>query len=105
MDVARVGHTPNFSPGGSRMARPFVSRSLAMLAAGAIALASMSAAKPASQTASAPPSQAVIDSKPWTGDFDGMLERRRIRMLVPYSRTLFFVENGHGAWPHGGSGA
>jgi membrane-bound lytic murein transglycosylase MltF len=77
------------------MARPFVSRSLAMLAAGAIALASMSAAKPASQTASAPPSQAVIDSKPWTGDFDGMLERRRIRMLVPYSRTLFFVENGH----------
>lgn len=29
-----------------------------------------------------------------TGDFDMMLERRIIRVLVPYSRTLFFLDKG-----------
>ncbi|HEV7257192.1 MAG TPA: lytic transglycosylase F [Bosea sp. (in: a-proteobacteria)] len=32
--------------------------------------------------------------KPWTGDLDGMLERRVIRILVPYSKTLFFIDRG-----------
>ena len=73
------------------MARRFVSRSLARLvAAGAIALACMSVAKAAGTATTKP----VIDSQPWTGDFDGMFERRHIRMLVPYSRTLFYLENG-----------
>lgn len=32
---------------------------------------------------------------PFTGDYDAMLERRFVRVLVPYSRTLYFVdENG-----------
>jgi MarC family membrane protein len=30
----------------------------------------------------------------FSGDFDQMLERRRIRVLVPYSRTLFFHDKG-----------
>lgn len=30
----------------------------------------------------------------WRGDFDGMLERRMIRVLVPHSRTLFFNDQG-----------
>jgi membrane-bound lytic murein transglycosylase MltF len=30
----------------------------------------------------------------WSGDFDGMLERRTVRVLVPYSRTLFFNDKG-----------
>ncbi len=31
----------------------------------------------------------------WHGDLDGMIERRQIRALVPYSRTFFFIdENG-----------
>jgi membrane-bound lytic murein transglycosylase MltF len=30
----------------------------------------------------------------WTGDFDGMVARRRIRILAPYSRTLYFVDSG-----------
>lgn len=30
----------------------------------------------------------------WTGDFDGMLKRRRIRALVVYSRSAFFYDNG-----------
>ena len=29
-----------------------------------------------------------------SGDFDALLERRMIRVLVPYSRTLFFVDKG-----------
>jgi membrane-bound lytic murein transglycosylase MltF len=32
--------------------------------------------------------------KPWSGDFDGMLERRLVRVLVPYSRTLYFNDKG-----------
>ena len=31
---------------------------------------------------------------PWTGDFDGMRERRLIRVLVPYSRTFYFIDRG-----------
>jgi membrane-bound lytic murein transglycosylase MltF len=30
----------------------------------------------------------------WKGDLDAMLERRVIRVLVPYSRTLFFNDRG-----------
>ena len=30
----------------------------------------------------------------WTGDLDGMIKRRRIRVLVPYSKTLYFVDRG-----------
>ena len=30
--------------------------------------------------------------QPWTGDYDGMLERRMVRILVPYSRTHFFLD-------------
>jgi membrane-bound lytic murein transglycosylase MltF len=30
----------------------------------------------------------------WKGDFDGMIERRVIRVLVPYSRTLYFSDKG-----------
>src|SRR5215831_12270054 len=36
-----------------------------------------------------------LTTPPWTGDLDAMLERRLIRVLVPYSRTLFFNERGH----------
>jgi membrane-bound lytic murein transglycosylase MltF len=32
--------------------------------------------------------------QPWKGDFDGMLERRVVRVLVPYSRTLYFNDKG-----------
>ena len=30
----------------------------------------------------------------WKGDFDGMLDLRTIRVLVPYSRTLYFNDKG-----------
>ena len=31
-------------------------------------------------------------AKLWTGDYDGMIKRRRIRFLVPYSKTYYFVD-------------
>jgi membrane-bound lytic murein transglycosylase MltF len=31
-------------------------------------------------------------AKPWTGDLDGMIKRRIIRVLVPYSKTFYFVD-------------
>jgi membrane-bound lytic murein transglycosylase MltF len=30
----------------------------------------------------------------WTGDFDGMKERKLVRILVPFSRTSFFLDKG-----------
>ena len=35
-----------------------------------------------------------LAAKPWKGDFDGMFERRVIRIYVPYSRSLYFVDKG-----------
>ena len=31
---------------------------------------------------------------PWTGDLNGMVERRMIRVLTSYSRTLYFIDRG-----------
>ena len=39
--------------------------------------------------------QLEISSKPWTGDFDKILQRRIIRVMVPYSRSLYFNDRGH----------
>jgi len=43
------------------------------------------------------PSAAALErfaGQKWTGDFDGMLKHRQIRVLVPYSKTLYFVDKG-----------
>jgi membrane-bound lytic murein transglycosylase MltF len=40
------------------------------------------------------PRQLSLDVKSVKGDFDAMIERRHIRVLVPYSRTLFFNDKG-----------
>jgi membrane-bound lytic murein transglycosylase MltF len=55
---------------------------------------------PAVAQASSPPAAVAkgrhlnLATKPWTGDFDAMLERRSIRFLVPFSRTLNFNDKG-----------
>src|SRR5262245_42198399 len=33
-------------------------------------------------------------TKKWTGDYDGMAERRLVRILTVYSKTLYFVDKG-----------
>ena len=40
------------------------------------------------------PRQLTIANKAWTGDFDKMLERRMIRVYAPFSRSLYFNDNG-----------
>jgi membrane-bound lytic murein transglycosylase MltF len=49
---------------------------------------------PASMSPRDQPRQLVLANKPWSGDFDGMIERRLVRVLVPYSRTLYFSDKG-----------
>ncbi|MBP1679582.1 MAG: Lytic transglycosylase catalytic, partial [Bacteroidetes bacterium] len=38
--------------------------------------------------------QLTTQAKTWTGDFDVMVERRVIRVLAPYSRSLYFNDKG-----------
>ncbi len=45
-------------------------------------------------TDDAPFSLPDVTAKPWTGDFDGMVKRRQIRVLTTYSKTLYFVDRG-----------
>ncbi len=37
---------------------------------------------------------AAVALAKWTGDLDGMIERRYIRVLTTYSRTQFFIDQG-----------
>ncbi|MDT3776814.1 lytic transglycosylase F [Nitrospira sp. MA-1] len=32
--------------------------------------------------------------KPWTGDWDGMVSRNQVRVLVPFSKTYYFLDRG-----------
>jgi membrane-bound lytic murein transglycosylase MltF len=59
-----------------------------MLLAAAIAAAQQPAKAPAA------PRALPTETKAWKGDFDGMVERRHIRVLVPYSRTLYYNDKG-----------
>ncbi|EEA04645.1 Lytic transglycosylase catalytic [Burkholderia sp. H160] len=75
-----------------------VDPSTCLAAPGAAAQPVVSSAPPASPTtpASAPGARRIdLGNQPWTGDFDAMLDRRLIRVLVPYSRTLYFNDQGH----------
>ena len=57
-------------------------------------LAAAGAAQAQTQTQAQPLTALEAEQKPWTGDFDGMLERRVVRVLVPYSRSLYFNDKG-----------
>ena len=67
----------------------------ALLAAVALGASPPSwAQQPSPGKAATKPRQLVLDAKPWKGDFDQMLERRMIRFLTPYSRSLFYNDKG-----------
>jgi ABC-type amino acid transport substrate-binding protein len=67
--------------------------SMALIATGTAAQtqAPAPAKQPSAKPGYAPP---VHQGKTWTGDFDGMVKRRAIRVLVPYSKTFYFVDRG-----------
>ncbi len=46
------------------------------------------------QSGAAKARQLTLAHTPWKGDFDAMLERRLIRVYVPYSRSLYFIDKG-----------
>jgi membrane-bound lytic murein transglycosylase MltF len=74
------------------LGRVVVVLSLLILAAGAWA---ETPAKNSPAPASKPgPRRLVILAQALTGDFDAMLERRLIRVRVPYSRSLYFNDKG-----------
>jgi membrane-bound lytic murein transglycosylase MltF len=50
--------------------------------------------KPGATPAAGSPEAAPIVRAAWTGDFDAMVKRRIIRVLVPHSKTHYFVELG-----------
>ncbi|MHB9842215.1 MltF family protein [Paraburkholderia terrae] len=67
---------------------------------GAVAQPTSAASAASSPSASSPVSGSAgrridLTNTPWRGDFDAMLERRMIRVLVPFSRTLYFNDRGH----------
>jgi membrane-bound lytic murein transglycosylase MltF len=71
------------------------------IAAGVLLTASLAAqsARPAPSKAPSKPesgigSQDHLALRPWKGDLDGMIRRRQIRVLVPYSRTHYFIDRG-----------
>jgi membrane-bound lytic murein transglycosylase MltF len=66
------------------------------LAAAALALGT-AAAPQGTATPAAPPPQPLsieLKSNSWTGDLDALARHRAIRVLVPYSKTLYFVDLG-----------
>ena len=52
------------------------------------------AAAAAEPKAPAKPPAALAGGQKWTGDFDEMVKRRRIRIITPYSRTHYFIDKG-----------
>src|SRR5450432_3900728 len=66
-----------------------ISRMMAALLATA-ALVSLGIAAPKD----APPLSIELKAAAWTGDLDALAQRRAIRVLVPYNKTLYFVDLG-----------
>jgi membrane-bound lytic murein transglycosylase MltF len=78
----------------ARSIRFAVRRIAAVLAGAALAAASVGQDAAPTPAATPKPRQLQIANKPWTGDFDKMLERRMIRVYAPFSRSLYFSDKG-----------
>jgi membrane-bound lytic murein transglycosylase MltF len=69
-------------------------RSLRRTALAALLLAAAALAQAQTAAAPATPRALPTETKAWKGDFDGMVKRRHVRVLVPYSRTLYYNDKG-----------
>jgi membrane-bound lytic murein transglycosylase MltF len=76
--------------------RALVSTTVALAAFLVLGSAHAQTPAPAAKASGTPRSVAIekITADKFAGDFDQMLARRRIRVLVPYSRTLYFNDKG-----------
>jgi membrane-bound lytic murein transglycosylase MltF len=87
--IPNSGRTKGASSRCSRLG--CVMLSLACFLFGDPALAQKPAPQKAAGTLTIDPTQM---QKPWTGDLDGMIERRVIRVLTVNSKTFYFVDKG-----------
>ena len=80
-----------------------IALAMMLLAVPAVALAGQGAGPaktPAKSKPAAPASKPAVTLSPaivsraWTGDFDGMVKRRLIRILTPYNKTMYFIDKG-----------
>src|SRR5215212_1433964 len=67
---------------------------LLLAVAGHVTVLFAQAQKPPAKPAAAPPPASQAIARKWTGDLDGMIKRRMIRVLVPYSKTQYFIDRG-----------
>jgi hypothetical protein len=74
--------------------RPILAGLVGVLALVGPAAAQAPAGPPAAPEAAPKVRTLPTAAKPWTGDFDRMLARRMIRVLVPFSRMLYFNDRG-----------
>ena len=77
-----------------KLTYPSVAVVLAFLIVAAGAWAEAPANTPPGPVAKQEARKLVIPTKTFTDDFDGMLERRTIRVLAPFSRSLYFNDKG-----------
>jgi membrane-bound lytic murein transglycosylase MltF len=77
----------------ARIGRVFSAGRIAIVAAIAVLTGADSFAQPAPNRASLTLDPAVVQRQ-WTGDLDGMIKRRYIRVLTVNSKTFYFVDNG-----------
>jgi membrane-bound lytic murein transglycosylase MltF len=76
-----------------RVSRSENGRASLLLGAACVLLFHVASGALAQQPA-AKPRALPTEFRSWKGDFDVMIERRTIRVLVPYSRTLYFNDKG-----------
>jgi len=73
----------------------FVVGAVAMTVAAAVTAQAPAPSPAPTPTPTPTPVRALaLGNKVWTGDFDRLLARRMIRVLVPYSRSLYFNDKG-----------
>jgi len=65
-----------------------------ILIAAAIVLTVTLAMMASTSATDSAPENAMLENKPWTGDFDQMAEKRQVRVLVAFSKTFYFLDRG-----------
>jgi membrane-bound lytic murein transglycosylase MltF len=81
-------------PEGSTKARGDARRRFALVSLMGLIVAVAGGGAPAQEPAASGRALPTRLGTAWTGDLDGMLDRRAIRVLVPYSRTLYYNDKG-----------
>jgi membrane-bound lytic murein transglycosylase MltF len=91
---AKIRHNNDWDCNDMTMLRQRRQRYGVLLAIPTLAAMVLCAGAPVANAVEVPKIIALPGSAAWTGDFDQMLKRRVVRVLVPFSRTSFFLDKG-----------